>query len=265
MSALLAEDEPPPFSLECELGRSRFLLICDHAGRRIPRSLGTLGLPEPDLQRHIAWDIGAALLTRELARRLDATAVLQTYSRLVIDCNRPLGSLQSIVSLSEQTMIPGNTGLLPASIEAREREIFWPYHDRILREITGRARDGRETVLISMHSFTPVFHGVTRPWHTGMLYQRDARLAAALIAELRREAGLVVGDNQPYAASDQTDYAIPAYGERLGLVHVGIEVRQDLISHSEGVREWSERLARALPAAADALSGANRVYTRDAQ
>lgn len=245
---LLEADEPPSFSVECELGRSPILLICDHAGRRIPRRLGKLGLEENDLQRHIAWDIGAAPLTRLLARRLDATAVLQTYSWLVIDCNRPLGSPQSVVTLSERTVVPGNTVLAAADLEAREREIFWPYHNRIAREIALRARTGRETVLVSMHSFTPVFHAVQRPWHTGLLYQRDARLAHALLTELRRDPSLVVGDNEPYAASDETDYAIPTYGERLGLRHVGIEVRQDLISHAEGVRAWAERLALALEA-----------------
>jgi predicted N-formylglutamate amidohydrolase len=248
--SILAEDEPPPYTVECEQGRSRFLLICDHAGRRIPRKLGTLGLSEADLQRHIAWDIGAAALTRELAARLDATAILQTYSRLVIDCNRPPGSASSIVRLSERTVVPGNASVSAADAQLREREIFRPYHERIQAEIAARGIERRETLLVAIHSFTPVFHGAERPWHMGLLYLRDARLARPLLAELRRDAQLVVGDNEPYAAGDQTDYAIPVHGEGLGLQHVGIEVRQDLISHPDGVHEWSKRLAAALQAAA---------------
>jgi predicted N-formylglutamate amidohydrolase len=246
---LLAADEPAAVRVEREHGQSPFLLTCDHAGARVPRSLQALGLSAQDLQRHIAWDIGAAAVAVKLAQRLDALLVLQTYSRLVIDCNRPPGSAQSILSLSEATPIPGNEAVTAEDAAARGREIFQPYHDRIRAELAARQAQHRPTILIAMHSFTPVFHAEQRPWHAGVLYNRDARLATALLRVLRRDRQLVVGDNQPYSVSDATDYTIPVYGEAGGLLHVGIELRQDLIADEAGQEQWAVRLADALPSA----------------
>jgi predicted N-formylglutamate amidohydrolase len=246
---LLAADEPAAVRVEREHGQSPFLLTCDHAGARVPRSLQALGLSAQDLQRHIAWDIGAAAVAVKLAQRLDALLVLQTYSRLVIDCNRPPGSAQSILSLSEATPIPGNEAVTAEDAVARGREIFQPYHDRIRAELAARQAQHRPTILIAMHSFTPVFHAEQRPWHAGVLYNRDARLATALLRVLRRDRQLVVGDNQPYSVSDATDYTIPVYGEAGGLLHVGIELRQDLIADEAGQEQWAVRLADALPSA----------------
>jgi predicted N-formylglutamate amidohydrolase len=247
---LLSEHEPPAFTVERSNGRSPFLLLCDHAGDRIPESLARLGLPPEELGRHIALDIGAAAVTRHLARRFDAVAILQTYSRLVIDCNRPLHSPTSIAPVSEFTVIPGNQAVSAADRERRIREIFWPYHLRIQAELEARRLRGQPTLLIAMHSFTPVFKGQSRALHAGVLYQRDARLAHRLLAELRRDPNLLVGDNEPYSVSDATDYAIPEYGEKRGLPHVEIEVRQDLIGDERGQAEWAERLDIALRAAA---------------
>jgi predicted N-formylglutamate amidohydrolase len=235
--------------VEHEHGQSPFLLTCDHASARVPRRLQALGLSAQDLQRHIAWDIGAAAVAQKLAQRLDALLVLQTYSRLVIDCNRPPGSTQSILRLSEATPIPGNLDVTPEDAAARAREIFHPYHDRIRAELAVREAQHRPTILIAMHSFTPVFHAEQRPWHAGVLYNRDARLATALLRVLRRDRQLVVGDNQPYSVSDATDYTIPVYGEAGGLLHVGIELRQDLIADEAGQEQWAVRLADALPSA----------------
>jgi predicted N-formylglutamate amidohydrolase len=196
--------------------------------------------------RHIAWDIGAADVAIRLAAALDAFAILQTYSRLVIDCNRRPGIPASIVRISESTRIPGNEIVTIEAAAAREREIFRPYHDRIRTELDTRQAQGRPTILISVHSFTPRFHGKQRPWHAGVLYNRDARIASELLRFLRAEPGLVIGDNEPYSVGDTTDYTIPEHGERRGLPHVGIELRQDLISAEAGQSEWAERLARAL-------------------
>ncbi len=240
---LLAEDEPPPFTVEHEHGRSPFVLICDHAGRRIPRKLGTLGLPEAELQRHIAWDIGARGVASRMAAILDAVFIAQTYSRLVIDCNRPPGAPTSITRRSERTDVPGNLDLSPADADARAREIFVPYHARISEELDRRRALGVPTVLISMHSFTPIYADTARPWHVGMLYNRDVRLAHVLLDLIRAEGGWVVGDNEPYSVSDGTDYAIPVHGELRGLPHVEIEVRQDLIEDEKGQGEWAARLA----------------------
>jgi predicted N-formylglutamate amidohydrolase len=198
------------------------------------------------MERHIAWDIGAADVAIRLAAALDAFAILQTYSRLVIDCNRRPGIPASIVRISEATRIPGNEVVTVEEAAAREREIFRPYHDRIRTELDTRQAQGRLAMLISVHSFTPRFHGNQRPWHAGVLYNRDARLAGELLRHLRAEPGLVIGDNEPYSVGDTTDYTIPEHGERRGLPHVGIELRQDLIGTEAGHIEWAERLARAL-------------------
>jgi len=243
---LLEADEPPAFRVERPAGQSPFFLTCDHASARIPRKLATLGVSAADLQRHIAWDIGAAGVTVKLADALDAFAILSGYSRLVIDCNRRPGIPESIVRMSEATRIPGNEVVTVEEATGRARELFHPYHNRIRTELDARRAQQRRTILISVHSFTPTFHGVPRPWHAGLLYNRDARLAKELLQRLRAEHGLVIGDNQPYAVGDDTDYTIPVHGEQRGLLHVGIELRQDLLSSAAGQTEWAERLARAL-------------------
>ena len=226
---LLADDEPAAFSVEHEDGASPFLLICDHASRRIPRALGTLGLNDAELTRHIAWDIGARGVASHLAAILDAMMIAQTYSRLVIDCNRPLTSPTSITTRSERTDVPGNRDLAPANATARAQRDLRAVPRSASRGDRSARNDGPADVLVSVHSFTPVFTDVARPWHIGMLYNRDPRLARALLDLIRAEGRLVVGDNEPYSVSDGTDYSIPVHGEQRGLPHVEIEVRQDLI------------------------------------
>src|ERR1700733_14539419 len=243
---LLEAAEVPPVTEENTAGRSPFLLTCDHYGRLIPRALGDLGLPASELTRHIAWDIGIAGVAEQLSKHLGAHLIAQRYSRLVIDCNRPPCVASSIPVLSEATTVPGNEGLTRAAEEARRSAIFEPYHRRIAEVIDRRLHDGRPTVLVSLHSFTPVYAGIARPWHVGTLYHRDTRLPPLLLKLLRGEAELVVGDNEPYAVSDETDYTIPVHGEARGLMNSGIEIRQDLIAEPAGQGEWAERLARIL-------------------
>lgn len=247
---LLASDEPEPVETLNRDGASELFLLADHAGQRIPAVLGTLGLDAAERARHIGWDIGIEGVTRRLAEALDAAALMQRYSRLVIDCNRRPGVPSSIPRISESTAIPGNQDVDAAEAARRRREIFEPYHAAITAALEARAAAGRRTVLIAMHSFTPVYMGVARPWHIGLLHHRDQRLATPLLALLRAEGDLVVGDNEPYQATDESDYAIPIHGERRGLVHVGIELRQDLIAEPQGQAAWAARLARLLPAAA---------------
>jgi predicted N-formylglutamate amidohydrolase len=227
-------------------GRSPYLFTCDHYGRLIPKVLGDLGLSESELTRHIAWDVGIAAVAETLSKLLDAHLIVQRYSRLVIDCNRPPDAASSIPRISEATTIPGNEGLSSEAAAIRKREIFDPYHRRIDAIIDHRLGNHRPTVLIALHSFTPVYAGIARPWHIGTLYQRDARLPPLLLKFLRSEADLVVGDNEPYAVSDETDYTIPVHGEARGLINTGIEIRQDLISDQAGQQQWAERLARIL-------------------
>jgi len=251
---LLAADEPEAFEVILDQRQSPFLITCDHAGKRLPRALGNLGLPDSELSRHIAWDLGAAQVARALARELGAFAILQTYSRLAIDCNRPLGVPSSIPLISESTVIPGNQGLSPAQCAERARAIFRPYHTRLLTEFERRAKAGQPSVLIAMHSFTPTFMGVSRPWHAGMLYNRDARLGRALIELLGREPELVIGDNEPYSVSDLSDYGVVVYGEQRGIPHVEIEIRQDLLEDGAGQEAWAKRFARLLPEACAGLT-----------
>jgi predicted N-formylglutamate amidohydrolase len=242
-SLLLSREDPAPVVEENPEGRSPFLLTSDHFGRAIPRQLGDLGLPESELTRHIALDIGIAGVARALAAHLNAHLIAQAYSRLVIDCNRPPDAPSSIPRISETTMIPGNEGLTREAAEARRHEIFDPYHRRISETIERRLRQGMPTVLVSLHSFTPVYAGIKRPWHVGTLYQSDTRLPPLLLKELRAQGDLVVGDNEPYAVSNETDYTIPVHGEARGLMNTGIEIRQDLIEDQAGETQWAERLA----------------------
>lgn len=245
--------EVPPVLEENVAGRSPFLLICDHYGRRIPQALGNLGLPEDELTRHIAWDVGIAGVATGLARALDAHLIAQRYSRLVVDCNRPGAAASAIPAISEATDIPGNAGLTDAAIAERRALIFDPYHRRIGAAIDARLRANRPTLLVSLHSFTPVYAGVARPWHIGTLYHRDRTLPPLLLAALRAEGDLVVGDNEPYAVDDATDYSIPVHGEARGIICTGIEIRQDLISDPAGEAQWAERLARAFHTIEDTL------------
>jgi predicted N-formylglutamate amidohydrolase len=242
---LSAEDVPPVQEFNAE-GRSPYLLTCDHYGRLIPRLLGDLGLPESELKRHIGWDIGIAGVAEALSKHLDAHLVVQRYSRLVIDCNRPPHVASSIPRISEATTIPGNEGLSHEAAAVRRAQIFDPYHRRIAEIIDQRSLAGRPTVVIALHSFTPVYAGIARPWHIGTLYHRDTHLPPLLLELLRAEGDLVVGDNEPYAVSDETDYTIPVHGEARGLMNTGIEIRQDLISDPAGEKTWAERLARIL-------------------
>src|SRR5450631_3358902 len=243
-SLLLGGADVPPVLEDNTIGPSPFLLTCDHYGRALPRVLGDLGLPAAELERHIAWDIGIAGVADALSKHLNAHLIAQRYSRLVIDCNRPPDAPNAIPRISELTVIPGNEGIANDAAAARRRAVFDPYHRRIREVIDARLRDGIPTVLVSLHSFTPVYAGLARPWHIGTLYHRDTRLPPLLLKFLRAEGGLVVGDNEPYAVSDETDYTIPVHGEARGLMNTGIEIRQDLIADPAGQQQWADRLAR---------------------
>lgn len=251
-SQLLSEHDPAPFRVfegePAPGSQSPYLVICDHAGCAVPRALGSLGLRRSELERHIGWDIGAGELAMRLGQELGAWVILQTYSRLVIDCNRPLGSDDSIARHSEDTTVPGNLALSTEQAQLRAQLIFEPYHARIRRELTERTARGQKPILIFLHSFTPVFRGVVRPWHAAVLYHQDRRLASPLLRAFRSEPALVVGDNEPYAASQATDYGLIEHGERRGLPHVELEIRQDLLVDERDQDAWAKRLARLLRA-----------------
>ena len=241
-----------------EVGRDRssaFVIAVDHASPRIPRRLGRLGLPAGELERHIAWDIGALEIAQRVAADLDAPLLATNYSRLVIDCNRDPRVPSSIPTLGELVDIPGNVGLSEEEVLARRREIFEPYHARLSELLDARERAGRPTILVAQHTMTDVFKGVRRAMHAAVLYNRDRRFAALVLEALRGESGLVVADNQPYFLSDETDYTIPRHAEARGLLHVEIEVRQDLVGHAAGQAEWAARIVGALRFAQQKLTG----------
>ncbi|MFC0225937.1 N-formylglutamate amidohydrolase [Serratia aquatilis] len=244
---LLSADDPGAVTIELPQATSPYLILCDHAGQAIPKRLGDLGLAAGEIDRHIGWDIGALGLSRRLACQIEATLIHQHYSRLVIDCNRTPGSFSSIPLVSELTTIPGNHHLSAAEIGAREQEIFQPYHQAIEQTLLARREHGKPSAVIALHSFTPVFKGEARPWQVGLLFNRHPQFALILAELLREEGDLQVGINEPYAMTDATDYTLPIHAERHGLPYVGIEIRQDLISDSEGQAAWAERFARLLP------------------
>jgi predicted N-formylglutamate amidohydrolase len=253
---LLAWDEPPAFSQWRPKGRSNFVIVVDHASRRIPRGLADLGLPASEQQRHIAWDIGALAVAQKVAAALDAPLIAQNYSRLVIDCNRDPAVMTSIPTVSEASSIPGNLDLNAAQVSERRREIFDPYHDAVRALLDARLAAGRPTILVAQHSMTNIFKGVRREMHAAILYNRDRRFAGLMLDMLRREQDLVVADNEPYFVSDATDYTIPRHGEARGLPHVEIEIRQDLIADETGQSAWAGRITRALGDAERAFLGA---------
>ena len=244
--ALLGPDDPPPFEVVNAQGRARAVLVCDHASWAVPASLHGLGLDEAVLRRHIGWDIGAGDVTRRLAGLLDAPAVLAGYSRLVVDCNRPLGAPASIPALSDGVAVPANQGLDGSAAEARAAACFTPYHQAIDEVVSDVAERGGAPAIVSMHSFTPVLDGFERPWHVGVLWHQDGRVALPLIAALRADPAIRVGDNEPYSGRAPMPYCIPAHAEAPGLPHATVEIRQDLIDTHHGAEAWANRMAAAL-------------------
>jgi predicted N-formylglutamate amidohydrolase len=242
--ALLSPDEPPAFEIVNPAGISRYLLLCDHASHRMPRALGTLGLPEAERLSHIGWDIGAADVARQLSSILDAPLVLSGYSRLAIDCNRPPGAAASIPAITCEIAVPGNAEVSGLERDAREAELFWPYHHAIERLLAERDAHGAATMVLSVHSFTPSLYGQPRPWHVGVMYGQDRRLAAAFLEAFASEKDLVVGDNEPYHVTDASDYGVPVYAERPGRLGVLLEIRQDLIGSREGAHRMAEIVAK---------------------
>lgn len=243
-SPLLGPGEPGPWEEWRPSGPAfPVLLACDHASARVPARLRDLGLPATDLERHIALDIGAADLTRCLARILRVPAVLSGYSRLVVDCNRHLDDPSAFPATSDGSVIPGNHALSAEARAARADALYWPYHGAIARSLDEL---GPCPALLAVHSFTPQFGGVTRPWHVGVLWDQDDRLAGPLLGALRRDGAWCVGDNEPYSGRHPAGYTMDAHAESRGLPHVSLEVRQDLLATPEGVARWAALLASAL-------------------
>jgi predicted N-formylglutamate amidohydrolase len=233
----------------CEIvaGRaeSRLVLLCDHAANRVPPEYDGLGLPSAQFERHIAYDIGARDLTLGLAARLGATAVLSRFSRLLIDPNRGMDDPTLIMRLSDGAVVPGNRHVDAAERRHRIARFHQPYHEAVAASIARVRSNGHVPFLVSIHSFTPVWRGWPRPWHVGILWDRDEAVARAMIRGFLAQADLVVGDNEPYHGALEGD-TLHTHGTRTGLPHALIEVRQDLIAGKTGVDEWVERVAKVI-------------------
>ena len=246
-------------------GQPGLILICDHAGREIPAGYGDLGLPPSAFERHIAYDIGAAELTRALADHFNAPAVLGRYSRLFIDLNRGADDPTLIMKLSDGQIVPGNAHAGAAEFAKRIALVHAPYHDAISAQIARSRATGRAPILVSIHSFTPSWRGVARPWEVAILHApKDRRLADLMLAELRSIPGLCVGDNEPYSGALEND-TLSRHGLDEGLPHVLIEVRQDLISNAAGVAALARIVAPCLARSIAALSQEGFLTMNDAQ
>lgn len=255
----LRTGDPDPVEWVNPGGSSTFFLTCEHAGRAVPAALGDLGIPPAEMDRHIAYDVGAEGLSRALSALLDAPLVLQRYSRLVIDCNRPFEAVDCVVARSDGTEVPVNTGIEDWERRRRYVEIHQPLHEAIAVALDQRRAADRPTLLVSVHSFTPVMRstGAARQFELGLLYNRDGRLAQRLAAAFRAaNPDVTVKLNEPYVVDDLSDYTIPVHGEKRRIPHVLLEVRNDLINDARGQQEWADRLAGPLRQAADMLKDA---------
>lgn len=242
----MAEPAPPHVEEIAATAERPLLILCDHAGKEVPGGLGLLGIDAAALSRHIGWDIGAADLTRALARRLGAAAVLDHCSRLVIDPNRRPGSATSVPAVSDDCVIPGNQGLDATDLRERAGRYFLPYHRAVARRIAAFRRAGRDPAIISVHSFTPRMNGEDRPWQVGVLWRHDRRIADPVLERLRARGDLVVGDNQPYSGLGEFGFTVEFHAQRTRLPHVMFEVRQDEIDTPGKAERWADILADAL-------------------
>lgn len=235
-ASLLTAGEPSPYYVVNPLSDAPILLVCDHASCRFPQALGDMGLDPFARRCHLALDIGAGKLTETLAKRLGVTAVIAQYSRLVVDCNRQLMDPGAFLEYGDGILVPGNRNLTQSEKDARAEAIYWPYHNAIDSQVQRLGKLGQKPAFIAIHSFTPVLNGVARDVQMGVLWDKDARLSDIFIEEFRA-AGFVTGDNEPYSGRAPQDFTIDHHAEEIGLPHVGIEVRQDLIDGIAGVEE----------------------------
>ncbi len=232
-------------------GTSPYLFVSEHAGNFVPASHNNLGLSEADITDHIGWDLHIRAVGERVANALDATYIYQPYSRLLIDCNRPLDAPDSVPPVVDRRPVPGNQNLTAAELRRRHRDIFHPFHDTIANVIDGRLARGQPTVFVTLHSFTPAMQsgGDDRPWPITIQYGRDPAFSRTLMNLLRASGDFPVGDNVPYPVRDETHYTIPTHGEKRKLLHSMIEIRQDVIADVGGQQLWSDTLVDVLSSA----------------
>jgi predicted N-formylglutamate amidohydrolase len=221
------------------------LILADHASNHIPPEFSSLGLPEAQLERHIAYDIGIAWMTRRLAVRLNAPAVMSRFSRLLIDPNRGDDDPTLVMQVSDGAIVPGNKGIAAAGVAERMRRFSLPYHAAVSEALAAFHAAGVVPAVVSLHSFTPEMKGRKRPWHVGILWDSDPRLPVPVLEAFHRQPDMIVGDNEPYdgalAGDTMARHCISA-----GLAHILIEIRQDLIATETDAHAWADRLAAIL-------------------
>lgn len=235
---LIGPDDPPPFTIHNPDGQAPILIVCDHASRAFPGNMDRLGLAEWVLDRHVACDIGAAKVARLLADRFDAPAVLAGYSRLICDLNRSTDDPTCFIKVSDGIAVPGNLELTDYERESRIESFFQPYHDAIASQLDNFEASGIVPVFIAVHSCTTVYDRFIRPWHIGVLWDQDPRIALPLMEKLQQLNGICVGDNEPYSGKHPHDFTVDHHAETAGLPNINFEFRQDLIETDVGAAEW---------------------------
>ena len=243
---LIGPGDPPPFVTYNDHGKAPVLLVADHASPLFPAGMNQLGLADWVLERHVVWDIGVDKLTQFLADELDAQAVLAGFSRLIVDPNRKPDHASAFVEISDGIAIPGNIGLDDEQKALRLQSFFNPYHDKITERLTHFEKNGIVPAVIAVHTCSPVFDRVVRPWHIGVMWDKDPRIPVPLIKRFKQMDGICIGDNEPYSGRHPNDFTIDHHAEPAGLPHVGFEVRQDLVNDDEGARKWAGIMAEAL-------------------
>ena len=247
MESLIGPGDPPPYQIINEQGAAHVLLVCDHASNAIPESMDSLGLDSEALEQHIGYDIGACKLAHHLSEHLDAPAVLAGYSRLVVDLNRSLEDPSVMPEVSDETPIPGNQNMSVAHRNQRIHDFYVPYRKAIDSTLHGFRARNVVPAFIAIHSFTPEMAGFSRPWHIGILWDKDPRIPVPLMRNLRAHPdGYNIGDNEPYSGKHPADYTIDHHAEAAGIPHVSIEIRQDLVNTEEGAERWATILHEAL-------------------
>lgn len=262
MRGLLRPDEGDPVISVNENGPSPVVLLCEHAGRVLPQALGDMGLSPEDLTRHIAWDIGAEAVARRLSEALDAPLLLQRYSRLAYDCNRPPESPDAMPVKSETTRVPGNEKLTSEARLARTRGIYRPFHDAVSELLDRRAARNIASLIVTVHSFTPIYRGMRRHLDLGVLHDRDTRLADLVLGLCARMKDIVVRRNEPYGPQDGVCHTLNLHGGARGLHHVMLEIRNDLIGQESGQAQWAARLTGVLEQAVSIIFPSTTVRTR---
>jgi predicted N-formylglutamate amidohydrolase len=257
---VLTAKEPPPFRVLNPRGKGAGLVICDHSSNLVPRSLKGLGIRKPELNRHIGWDIGTENIGRRISKILDMPAVLAGYSRLVIDLNRDPDHRECIIRESDHTQIPANAGLSRAARERRLKELYWPYHKQLGKQVDRLVKKGPPPLLLAVHSYTPEMGGVRRHWHIAVLWNKQEKLAKKLIAEIRKNnPGILVGENEPYSLKNERfkGSTIWRHAEERGLPYVFVEFRQDLVDTQEKAAQWTDLFLHALRPVMEDLQSKN--------